>query len=272
MADPPAGVSSRDGQLLTIDALARVAQLPVRTIREYQTLRLLPPPERRGRVGLYGQSHRERLALIVRLQQRGYSLAGIRDLLTSFDAGANLPALLGVEIGPGALDETPLRLTRDQLSDRLPGLTATALRRAGAVGLVHREDGDTFLVRSPALLALVADGVAAGVPLAAMLDLVRSLRERLGELATTIAGHVVDDMWEPIARGDRTGDIEPFLQRGRLLLLQAVASLLADRLGDALNRRAATATAGEDLKAGIERVRVGVVIDDQGNLEQWRSE
>ncbi|MEP6624245.1 MAG: helix-turn-helix domain-containing protein, partial [Acidimicrobiia bacterium] len=64
----------------TIDELARVAELPSRTIREYQTVGVLMPPKRDGRRGLYDVEHRRRLALIARLQARGYSLAGIRDL------------------------------------------------------------------------------------------------------------------------------------------------------------------------------------------------
>jgi DNA-binding transcriptional MerR regulator len=255
---------------LTIDELARVAQLPVRTIREYQTLRLLPPPVRRGRIGVYGREHRERLALIGRLQERGYSLAGIADLLASFEAGTNLPALLGIDIGPAAIDETPLRLTRDELTDRLPGLTATRLRRAFAAGLAARDGSEHFYVRSPALLALVADAVAAGIALDTMLDLVSALSEQLNDLASTIATHVIDQVWEPLASSEQQADIEPFLRRGRVLLLQAVASLLADRLGNALLARSATATAGHELRRGIEHTRIGAVVDGHGNVRQRR--
>jgi DNA-binding transcriptional MerR regulator len=231
-------------------------------------MRLLPPPVRRGRVGLYSAAHRERLALITRLQQRGYSLAGIRDLLASFEAGANLPALLGVDLGPVALDEVPLRLTRDELTARVPGLNSTTLRRACDAGLVYSDGRQHYLVRSPALLTLVADGIAEGVALPAMLDLVAAIRNHLYALAATVADHVINDVWEPLAANDRGEDIEPFLLRGRPLLLQAVTSLLADRLGDALSIRAADATAADALRAGIERIRVGAVVDSHGNLER----
>ena len=97
---------------LTIDDLARRVGLPVRTIREYHTMRLLPPPERRGRLGLYGDEHIQRLRLIIRLQRRGYSLAGIRDLLAAWESGTDLVTLLGVDESQAALDETPLWLTR----------------------------------------------------------------------------------------------------------------------------------------------------------------
>src|ERR1700760_4780159 len=136
---------------LTIDALARRFQLPVRTIREYHTMRLLPPPERRGRLGLYGEQHVQRLRLIIRLQRRGYSLAGIRDLLRAWESGTDLVTLLGVDESQAALDETPLHLTRAELLQRLPALDEATLARAGRMGLV-RPYGDHFGVRSPALL------------------------------------------------------------------------------------------------------------------------
>src|SRR6201987_2495632 len=119
---------------LTIDDLARRVQLPVRTIREYHTMRLLPPPERRGRLGLYGSQHVQRLRLIARLQRRGYSLAGIRDLLGAWESGTDLTTLLGVDESQAALDETPLRLTRAELFQRLPALDPGALD-PGAPGL-----------------------------------------------------------------------------------------------------------------------------------------
>ena len=247
---------------LTVDELARRVRLPVRTIREYQTLKLLPPPVRRGRVGLYGDDHLRRLELIARLQRRGYSLAGIKDLLDAWQSGANLRSLLGVDIGPAALDETPQRLTRRQLHERLPGLTATTLRRAEQVGLVQRHGRSHYMVRSPALLALVADGVAVGVRLTDLLDLVGQLRRQLGSLAEGISAQVVEQVWRPLSTAGRADDVEALLRRGRLLLLQGVVSLLADRLGDALARHADS----DELRAVLDHIRVGAIADADGNV------
>ena len=255
---------------LTVDELARVAKLPVRTIREYQTLRLLPSPRRVGRIGLYGTEHRDRLQLIGRLQQRGYSLAGIKDLLEAWDAGANLPSLLGVDIGAGALDETPLRLTRRQLLARLPGLTDRSLARAHTVGLVEPDGPNHFLIRSPALLALAGDAVNAGVKLSDVFDLVGTLRDELGALAATITRTIIERIWEPLAAQDRLDEIEPLLRRGRLLLLQGAVSILADRLGAALLRQADQMTEGDRLRDTIDAIRVGAVTDFEGNI-QYRS-
>jgi DNA-binding transcriptional MerR regulator len=252
---------------LTIDDLARLAKVPVRTIREYQTMRLLPPPTKRGRVGLYGPDHTRRLELISRLQRRGYSLAGIRDLLAAWDSGAGLPALLGVDISSAALDETPLRLTNRELAERLPGLDAKGRHAAHAAGLVQPGGTDHVLVRSPALLALAAEGVAVGVPLGAMLEMIGEIRSLVTPLADAIANQIVERIWDRAATYDTETDLEPLFRRGRLLLLQGVASTLADRLGDALISRADESERGAALRNMIDRVRVGAVVDSAGNLE-----
>ena len=256
----PAGASAA-GDPLTIDDLARTVELPVRTIREYHTMRLLPPPERRGRVGLYGPDHVQRLQLIARLQRRGYSLAGIRDLLSAWESGTDLTTLLGVDQGQAMLDETPLRLSRAELLRRLPAL-ADSIDRASQAGLLWSPGEDQFIVRSPALLGLTADWVRAGVPLAEALDVIGALTGGLDALAGTLAGLIIDRIW-PSTTGASAG----LLQRGRPLLLQGVASTLTDRLGAALAERAAAAGDGR-LRAALDSVRVGAVTDADGKIHR----
>jgi DNA-binding transcriptional MerR regulator len=262
---------------LTIDDLARQVKLPVRTIREYHTMRLLPPPERRGRVGLYGSGHVQRLQLIARLQRRGYSLAGIRDLLGAWESGTDLVTLLGVDQGQPALDEAPLRLTRAELLERLPALDPAALDpaaldpatldRAARIGLAYPHGTDHFVVRSPALLGLVADWSRAGVPLSQALDVIEALTGDLDALAGTLVGLIVDRVWAPIAATDRAADLPNLLRRGRPLLLQGVATMLAERLGAALAERA-DATGDGQLRAALDDVRVGAVTDSAGTIHR----
>lgn len=251
------------GDDMTIDALAHQAELPVRTIREYHTMRLLPPPERRGRVGYYGPRHSQRLELITRLQRRGYSLAGIRDLLQAWQDGTDLTSLLGVEPGQ-ALDETPLRLTRGELEQRVPALRGQALSDAAAAGLIQ-PDGDGFLVRSPALLGFVADGVTAGLPLPDLLELTGAVRRQLAVLAENISDIIVGRLLPA-----DPGNLASLLQRARMLLLQGTASILTDQLGAALLKRSADVEGGAALRAAIDQIRVGAVVDSAGNLRTTR--
>ena len=261
-------VTAETHEPLTIDDLARRVQLPVRTIREYHTMRLLPPPERRGRLGLYGSRHVQRLQLITRLQRRGYSLAGIRDLLAAWESGTDLTTLLGVDQSQAALDETPLRLTRAELFQQLPGLDAAALSRADRIGLVRPHGEDHFVVRSPALLGLAAEWTGAGVPLGETLDVIEVLTDDLGALARKLADLIAGRIWEPVSATSAAGELPDLLRRGRPLVLQGAASTLADRLGAALAERADTTGDGGRLRAALDETRVAVVTDSAGKIHR----
>jgi DNA-binding transcriptional MerR regulator len=260
--------AAETGEPLTIDDLARRVQLPVRTIREYHTMRLLPPPERQGRLGLYHDRHVQRLRLITRLQRRGYSLAGIRDLLAAWESGTDLVTLLGIDESQAALDETPLWLTRAELLQRLPSLEGATLARASRIGLVRPQGEDHFGVRSPALLGLVADWVRAGVPVGEALDLIEVLAGDLDTLAGRLADLIVARIWEPLSAAGRAAELPDLLRRGRPLLLQGSASTLADRIGAALAERAGTARDGGQLLAVLDEIRVGAVADAAGTIHR----
>jgi DNA-binding transcriptional MerR regulator len=253
---------------LTIDDLAQEVKLPVRTIREYHTMRLLPPPERRGRLGLYGSRHVQRLQLIARLQRRGYSLAGIRDLLGAWESGTGLSTLLGVDEGRPALDEAPLLLTRQELFQRLPALDSATLSRARQVGLVRPDGEDHFVVRSPALLDLAVDWIRAGIPLGEALDVIGLLSDDLAALAGKLADLIVGRLREPASAASRATELSGLLFRGRPLMLQGVASTFADRLGAALAERAAAADDGT-LQDALEKIRVHALTDSAGTIH-WQ--
>ncbi len=87
------------GTDLTIDELAAASGTTARRVRSLQTLGLLPHPELRGRTGLYGPAHRDRLEAILRLQDKGFSLESLGLLFAALDGGRSLADVLGVE-GP----------------------------------------------------------------------------------------------------------------------------------------------------------------------------
>ncbi len=96
---------------LTIDELASSAGTTARRIRSLQTLGLLPHPELRGRTGLYGPLHRARLAAILGLQDRGFSLESLGVLFAALDAGQSLAAVLGVaEPAASAAGPSPMEV------------------------------------------------------------------------------------------------------------------------------------------------------------------
>lgn len=187
----------------TIDELARLAGTTVRNVRAYQDRGVLPPPERRGRTGIYTDVHLGRLRLIAQLLDRGYTLANIGELLSAWEQGRGLGQLLGLEAAVTSpwTDEAPAVLSTDELREKFGGaFSQPALSKALDTGVLER-DGERFRVPSPQLLHVGAELAAAGVPMDALLDVVTSVRKHLDgvaeELVRLVAEHVFDRRYGP---------------------------------------------------------------------------
>lgn len=210
----------------TIDQLAQHSGVPGRTVREYQTLGLVHPPRRSGRIGLYDASHLRRLALIARLQERGYSLAGIGDLLAAWRGGDALTDILGLE--PDQLvhiDEPGAPATIDQLHRLLPQLVPDRLDDLISTGIVEACGPDRYCVPSPSLLQLAIEALAAGIEVDALLTL-------LGAIGSA-ADAVADSVLVALASAPATDPaaVEGLVGRGRGLLSHGLGRLTLHRLG-----------------------------------------
>lgn len=215
------------GEEWTVDQLAQRAEVPVRTIREYQTMGLVHPPRKAGRVGLYDANHLRRLRLIARLQNRGYSLAGIGDLLSAWRGGDALTDILGLE--PDELvhvDEPGAPATLEQLTRLLPALVPDRFENLLATGVVEACGPDRYCVPSPSLLQLTIDALDAGVDPTAVLELLTTLRSA----ADTVADAVLDTIGVLPARADQ-GASERLIGRGRGLLAHGLGRLTLHRIG-----------------------------------------
>jgi DNA-binding transcriptional MerR regulator len=211
----------------TVDELARRAGLPVRTIREYQTMGLLPPPERWGRIGMYRAAHLIRLDLIGRLQHRGYSLAGIRDLLAAWRDGADLGEVLG--LAPDQLvhlDEPGVPATLDQLAELVPALVPQRLDDLAATGVIEACGPGRYCVPSPSLLQLSIDALAAGLAPDAVLQLLGQLRA-----AADTASQAVLEALTRVPTATDAATIDALVTRGRGLLAHGLGRLTLHRLG-----------------------------------------
>jgi DNA-binding transcriptional MerR regulator len=215
---------------LTVDELAQRSGLPVRTIREYQTLGVLPGPERRGRVGIYRASHLARLALIARLQERGYSLAGIRDLVSSWRDGADLGEILGLEPDQLVhLDEPGAPATAAQLATLLPALVPDRLDDLVSVGVVEACGQDRYCVPSPSLLQLAIDAIGAGYEHDRVLDMLGTIRDATAAIADAAIGLLADR--PATADADR---LVALATRGRGLLSHGTGRMVIHAIGRTL--------------------------------------
>jgi len=157
-----------------IEELARTAGVAVDTIRFYQGKNLLPPPRRQGRVTWYSDQHRERLARIRSLQQRGFTLTVIRRFLEG-ELEPSDEALVEAITHPPA----PETLTLEELSAR-SGVAAPLLRSLAQAGLLVPVSDGADPTYPAADLEAIAAGLKlleAGVPLGDLMDLGREHAE-----------------------------------------------------------------------------------------------
>ena len=231
---------------LTIDELAREAGVTSRNIRAYQTRGLLPPPRMEGRVGYYDDGHLARLRYIGSLQERGFSLAAIQCLLEAWDQGRGLNEVLGFEEALRApwSDETPERVSIGWLLERFPEAVDDLglVQRAVGLGLLCEVDGG-FDAPSPRLLKIGAELVAAGIPLAAVLDEYEAVVADADRIAERFVALFESNVWEPFAAAgmpaERLGEVTEALQRARPTALAAMDTALAHAMERAVAASAA---------------------------------
>ena len=193
----------------TVDQLAHDHGLPVSTVRLYQNRGLLPPPRKQGRVAYYGVEHRRRLRLIGQLQERGFSLAAIRELFDGMAAGESLLEVLGVNDTPSTwLPETPATLTLAELLERLPGVDPTPelLQRVTSSGLVELDDAGTVTVTSPTFLEIGSRLIQMGVSGEAVLDEYDALRPLTDAIADRFTELFRESFWQPFEAAGMPGD------------------------------------------------------------------
>ena len=168
----------------TIDELAAKLNIPSRTIRYYQSKRVLPKPRLAGRTALYCQEHIERLNWIGQLKDRGLSIKAIRNLCERVgDDGISADAWLGVEdvINKRWNDEEPIILSEEALLERIGPDRTGRVASLEAVGVVERKRSH-FLVPSPRILDLALQLDRAGVSLETSHDIGELLHKHLSKL------------------------------------------------------------------------------------------
>jgi DNA-binding transcriptional MerR regulator len=228
---------------LTIDEVAREAGTTTRNVRAYQTRGLLPPPVLVGRVGYYGDEHLARLRLIARLQERGYSLAAIDDLVHAWTEQRSLADLLGFEreFGPHDDDERDVVVKETDLVERFPTiadddeLVARAMALGIATPIAPDDDGvQRYRVPSPRLLDVGQALVQIGVPLSDVLDVLAELRRHADEIAASMVGMFARHVIAPWAASGQPLETLPDLldrvRRTKPLPLAAVNAVLAQAL------------------------------------------
>lgn len=218
---------------LTIDQIARQAELPVSTVRMYQNKGLLAPPTKRGRVGYYATAHQDRLRLIAHLQTRGFSLAAIKEALDSWNAGQSLDHLLGVGSVAPSLERSPIRLTPAELVARFDGvgISQAEIQRAGKLGLLQI-DGAEVVVEHEAFIDAGAAVAKMGVPVSEVLDEYEALGAAVDEIADRFRSVFERHMWQPFVGGELNASEIAELRDRVLQLTDLATSVVTVELHD----------------------------------------
>lgn len=202
-----------------MEELAEAAGITVRTLRFYRERGLIPPPRREGRIAWYDDHHLARLRTIAALLERGHTLNGIADLATAFESGRDVGEVLGLG---EPTEETPVRLSPEELADYFEG-EVTPENLAAALDLGYlATDGDEIVHISRRLLDVSSALVREGVPLAAVLEAGRRVRDHADALA--------DLFVEVLSAHTREADVEKLRPLAKSVVDAEVSMALDRRL------------------------------------------
>ncbi|MBU9217332.1 MerR family transcriptional regulator [Burkholderia gladioli] len=186
---PPEGAHANE---YTVDELARVTDTTVRNVRAYQDRGLLTPPRKRGRVGIYDDTHVARLKVINHLLARGYTLSNIQDLIKAIDDGHDLRSILGLEnaIGGRWSHERPKTYSLADLVSMFGPQTPASLMRVTELGLLERR-GLSFVAKTPGLIEAAGALVREGIPVRELVDAMSIARPHFDAIARVLVDLVV---------------------------------------------------------------------------------
>ncbi|QLL08420.1 MerR family transcriptional regulator [Mycobacterium vicinigordonae] len=179
---------------MTIDELARRVDMTARNIREWQTNGLLPPPQRRGRIGIYTDDHISRIERIKSLRAQGFPLDISRRILDQHAESASEVRRLASEVLGPANPTGSVEMKRVDLADRFGG---DAERQLSACGLVEVVDDDLLLITDTSTFGYVEKLTAIGLPLSEIAAALSRMAEHQVATVQALVDLCRDEIWTP---------------------------------------------------------------------------
>ena len=169
---------------MTIDQLAQRVSMSSRNIREWQRQGLLPPPTRRGRVGIYSDEHVARIRRVQQLHSEGFPLDLIRRMIDTGTGSESDIRHLAAEVLAPFSTAGPITVSRAELDKRLGAGAAAQLAK---LGLIADTDGDPVSVRDAEALDLIEGLTGTGVSLERLVATLVDVRGHQRSIADVIA-------------------------------------------------------------------------------------
>lgn len=218
---------------LTIDQLAQRVAMTARNIREWQTLGLVPPPERRGRVGVYGDEHVALIERVKQLRTQGLSLDFIRKLIDHNSGSETDVRKLATEVLSPFATALPANMPRAELVDRLGDSADVTLSR---LGLIADVDVDTVAVRDVAMLSEIEALAAVGITLDRLVDALVEVSRHQHVIADVMLQTYVNDVWSPFVESGFTmpgwAEISENVSRTRPFAIALLSRMMQAALDD----------------------------------------
>ncbi|MBB4855327.1 DNA-binding transcriptional MerR regulator [Mycobacteroides chelonae] len=221
---------------LTIDQLAQRVAMTARNIREWQTLGLVPPPDKRGRLGIYSGEHVAIINHVKNLKSQGFPLDVIRRVIDSGNGSEDSVRKMVTEaLSPFSTGE-PVVMPRAELIARIGQGADVAL---ATVELVTDVDAATVSIRDAETLDAVQLLVAAGMSLSRITETLREVDNLQHQIAQLLLGAYVTDVWQPfVESGYASEDWEKIAEnasRAKQLTVTLASRLLARALDDTVD-------------------------------------
>jgi len=248
-----------------IEQLAAVSGVRAETIRFYQGRGLLHPPARSGRLAVYDDSHRERLARIRGLLADGLTLALIKRVLDRGEAPAETPserlvdALAREKVGGRTYSRAELALATG-----MPDALIASIQLAGLLEPIRVDGEDRFSEADVEMARAGLRLLGAGFPIHELLGLAvqhaNATRETADWAIELFDRHIRDGG----ARDRDAGDVEAAFRQ----LLPEVTRLVALYFQRTLVSRALARLRGRGEGEALARA---VAATESANLEvAWK--
>lgn len=198
-----------------IEELARRTGMTVRTLRAYQSRKLLPAPEVRSRMGYYSARHVARVELVKDLQAEGFKLDTIARMLDN--TGDSDAEILQFSRTVKSLfgESEPQIVNLEDLRERFPNSEneAELVSRAERLGLLRKLDDNTYEELAPRVLSAGQDAMLSlNVDARRALKLVEQLRRHAEGVAKLYLELYLEAVWKPFADAGQPDDQWPAVQ------------------------------------------------------------
>jgi DNA-binding transcriptional MerR regulator len=226
---------------MTIDELARRTDLTVRNIRSYQSRGLVPPPELRGRTGIYGEEHVARIGLIRELQAEGFNLEGIRRLIEGAGGETEEVLRFTAAVREPFEREEPREVDLDELAEAWGDRAdPRILRRALDLGLLRELGEGRYEERSPRLSRAGLELTRLGVETETGLDVIATARRHADGVAEAYVQLFLNEIWKPFVDAgrpqERWPEVREALERLRPLAAEVLLAVFGLAMTEATER------------------------------------